>query len=595
MKLSKNAKIILRERYLLRNENREIIETPLQMFRRVAKTMAEAELKYGKTKTEVKHLQREFLNMMINLYFIPNSPTLMNARTKLGQLSACFVLSIDDDIEAIFQAVKYTALIHKSGGGTGFSLCRLRPKNDVVKSTGGKSSGPNSFLKVIDVATSVIKQGGKRRGANMVIQRVDHPDIQDFITLKKFESKDKECPNCGEKIQEKGFIPFSNCNLSVAITDKFMNAVKTDGDFELINPRNRKVVQTVRARTIWSLLTYMSWNNGEPAVVFIDTMNRFNPTPEIGEFEATNPCGETPLLSYESCNLGSINVSNFYRNKKNGNKVDWVKLRKIVRLAVRFLDNVIDINKYPLPEIKEATLANRKIGLGIMGWADLLLKIGIRYDTLEATKMAEKLMKFIQKEGRQMSRELGKERGSFPNKDKSIYKNEEYMRNATITTIAPTGTISIIANTSQGIEPIFAIVTTRNVEDSLGTKLVEIHPAVKTSLQLKGLWNPEMEKMLTDSQNKCLLLPPEMKKVLVTAHQVSFKWHVKMVAAFQKYTDNAVSKTVNLNFDNSIADVEKIYLLAYKLGCKGITVYRDGSRKKQLLTKGNGGGCPTCD
>jgi len=594
MKLSKNSITILRERYLLRNKDREIIETPSGMFRRVSKAVAEAEIKYNKSKTEISVLKKEFYSMLTNLYFLPNSPTLMNAGTKLGQLSACFVLPIDDDIDKIFQAVKYTALIHKSGGGTGFSFCRIRPKNDVVKSTGGKSSGPLSFMGVFDTATGVIKQGGKRRGANMVIQRVDHPDIMDFITSKKAESK--ECPNCGIALRGGGFIPFSNCNLSVAITDKFIEAVKTDGDFELINPRNGKVSKTMKARTIWSLLTYMSWNNGEPAVVFIDTMNKDNPTPEIGEFESTNPCGETPLLPYESCNLGSINVSKFFKNRKNGNRIDWEKLQKIVRLSVRFLDNVVDVNKYPLPEIEAATLANRKIGLGIMGWADLLLKMGIRYDSLEATKMAEKLMKFIQDEGRIMSRELGKERGNFPNKNKSIYKDEEYMRNATITTIAPTGTISIIADTSQGIEPIFAVVKTRNVKKSLGENLVEISPSVITSLRLKGLWNPEMEQALLSSQSKCLILPPEMKKILVTAHEVSYEWHVRMVAAFQKYVDNAVSKTVNLNFDNSINDVEQVYLLAHKLGCKGITVYRDGSRREQLLTKGTGiGGCKTCD
>ena len=590
MKLSKNSKKILNKRYLLRDKNLEIIETPSQLFRRVAKAVAEVEFKYNKTKIEVATIKKEFYKMMSNLIFLPNSPTLMNAGTELGQLSACFVLPVGDDIDEIFNAVHDTALIHKSGGGTGFSFSRLRPRNDIVESTGGHSSGPITFMGVFDKATEVIIQGGKRRGANMGILRVDHPDIMDFITAKMKEKR--ECPKCGEQIEGSNKV-LANFNLSVGITDKFMEAVEEDGDFNLINPRTGKITQTVRARTIWSLLTYMSWTNGEPAIVFLDTMNKANPTPEIGEFEATNPCGETPLLPYESCNLGSINLSKFFKNRKNGSRIDWVKLKKIVRLAVRFLDNIIDINKYPLPQIKTATLANRKIGLGVMGWADLLLKLEIRYNSLEAVKLGEKIMKFIHDEGFKMSLELGAERGGFLNQSKSIYKNEQTLRNATVTTIAPTGTIGIIAGCSHGIEPIFAIVKTRNVKDTLGENLVEINPSIKVSLQLKGLWSPEMEQSLAKSQSKCVMLPPEMRKVLVTAHDVSPEWHVKMQAAFQKYVDNAVSKTVNLTFNHSVRDVEKIYILAHKLGCKGITVYRDGSRKEQLLTIGNG--CPTCD
>lgn len=517
-------------------------------------------------------------NKLINIIL----KNLKKCRLKIEDKTAFLKYSIEEvgELETIdFEVGGHEYLIngivsHNSGGGTGFSFSRLRPKNDVVNSTGGIASGPTSFMRVFDCGTDVIRQGGKRRGANMGILRVDHPDIMDFITAKEKEGR------------------LSNFNLSVAITDEFIEAVKSDKDFDLINPRSGKVSKTMKARTIWSLLTYMSWNNGEPAVIFIDTMNKYNPTPEIGEFEATNPCGETPLLSYESCNLGSINLSKFFRKRKDDN-IDWDKLRRSIRLAVRFLDNVIDINKYPLSEIRDATLANRKIGLGVMGWADLLLKLGIRYDSEGGVKLGEKIMKFIRDEGFKMSLELGMEKVSFPNQDKSIYKGEKPLRNATITTIAPTGTIGIIAGCSHGIEPIFAIVQTRNVKDTLGSNLVEINPSVKTSLQLKGLWNPEMEKALSSSQSKCLMLPKEMRKVLVTAHDIDPKWHVKMQAAFQKYVDNAVSKTVNLSFGHTVRDVEDVYLLAYELGCKGITVYRDGSRKNQLLTKGNG--CQTCD
>ena len=575
MKLTENAKFILSQRYLLKDKDRNIIETPVQLFRRVAKAISDVELNYGKTKKDVRELRSAFYKMMTNFEFLPNSPTLMNAGTEIGQLSACFVLPVEDDIKAIFEAVTNTALIHKSGGGTGFSFSRLRPKNDVVKSTGGISSGPISFMGVFDCGTGVIKQGGKRRGANMGVMRVDHPDILDFIVAKKEEGK------------------LANFNLSVGITDDFMNAVVKDSDFTLVNPRTKKRYSRISARAIWSLLTYMSWTNGEPAVIFIDKMNAANPTPELGEFESTNPCGEQPLLPYESCNLGSINISKFIK-KKNGDVIDWKKLEKTVRLAVRFLDNVIDVNNYPLPQIAEITRANRKIGLGVMGWADLLLQSGIKYDSNEAVNLAKKTMKFIQDTGRQMSRELGEEKGDFPNKEQSIYKFASHMRNATITTIAPTGTISIIAGCSQSIEPIFAIVQKRNVKDTLGKTLFEVNPSVKKSLQVRGLWTVDLERKIVETQcSKCIDVPEDMKDVLVTAHQVPAVWHVKMQAAFQMYTDNAVSKTVNLPYIATVNDVEKIYLLAYKLGCKGITVYRNGSRMHQLLEAADGK-CPTC-
>jgi len=567
MKLSKNARYILEQRYLLRDENRNIIETPTQLFRRVARTVANVELKYGKSKSEAKTLEREFYKMMTKFEFLPNSPTLMNAGTDLGQLAACFVLPVDDDIDAIFNAVHYTAKIHKTGGGTGFSFSRLRPKDDVVKSTGGIASGPISFMNVFDASTEVIKQGGKRRGANMGILRVDHPDIFDFVACKEKEELLK------------------NFNLSVTVTDEFMKAVEEDKDFHLINPRTKRAVKTIKARSLWILLITMSWRRGEPNIIFIDQINRFNPTPEVGMIEATNPCGELPLLPYGSCNLGSINLSKFYKNR-NSDKIDWKKLKKVVRFAVRFLDNVIDANKYPLEQIKETTLGNRKIGLGVMGWADLLLQLGIRYNGIKATNLGKKIMKFIRDEGMQMSRELGKEKGSFPNKAKSIYKDEPFMRNATITTVAPTGTIALIANCSHSIEPIFALVKERNVEGSLGKNLIEVNPMVKRSLELKGLWNTDLEMALAKEgikNNK--QVPDKIKLAFVDSFDITPEWHVKMQAAFQEFTHNSISKTVNLPNGATFDDIEKIYLLAYSLGCKGITVYRDGSRTNQLLTR----------
>jgi ribonucleoside-diphosphate reductase alpha chain len=802
MSLSENAKYILKQRYLKKDENRETIESPKQLFRRVARAIAEVDFKYGKTKEEIKKEENDFLNMMIKFEFLPNSPTLMNAGTDLGQLSACFVLPVDDDIDAIFEAIHYTAKIHKTGGGTGMSFSRLRPKDDIVKSTGGIASGPISFMTVFDSATEVIKQGGKRRGANMGILRVDHPDIFDFIVLKEKEGA------------------LRNFNISIGLTKGFMKAVELDKDFDLINPKTKKVSKTIKARALWNLIITMSWKNGEPGIIFLDKINDANPTPELGEIESTNPCisgdtlietpygpiaikqlakekeflvygfkngrivltkatnirktrkhvptiklittrgtlvstpdhlarktdgtyektfalknhekltgfcrrkkgekwlqigcmgkyrsehrivaeyfgningkdvhhingntfdnrpsnlkilnhsnhsvltnighldwnqnsrnqagrfvskptklqkkylskcfgnigmnwyvigikkgptidvydmktgtsnffangicvhncGEQPLLPYESCNLGSINLSKFIKN----GKVDWDKLRKITRLSVRFLDNVVDANKYPLPQIANMTLGNRKIGLGVMGWADMLLMVGIKYDTDEAIDLGRNIIQFIHNEGFQMSQELGKEKGNFPNMPKSIYKDLSYLRNATITTIAPTGTISIIADCSSGIEPIFAIIQRRNVKETLGEDLIEVNPAIRHSLELKGLWSPQMEEALKKTQCvKCTLLPKETKDVVVTSAEIAPEWHIKMQSAFQDFTDNAVSKTINLSGDATPTDIETIYLLAYKLKCKGITVYRDGSRKHQLLTKEEGR-CPVC-
>jgi ribonucleoside-diphosphate reductase alpha chain len=565
MKLTDNAKHILNQRYLLKNEKGDIIETPTQLFKRVAKAMAEIELKYGKSKQEVKQLEKDFYKMIFNFDFMPNSPTLMNAGTSLGQLSACFVLPIEDSIPDIFETIKNTAIIHKSGGGTGFSFSRLRPRDDMVGSTGGVSSGPISFMNAFNATTETIKQGGKRRGANMGIMRVDHPDILEFISAKENEGV------------------LNNFNLSVAITDEFMNALINKCEYNLVNPHTNKVVKKQKASIVWDLLCYMSWRNGEPAVIFIDTINKANPTPELGQMEATNPCGELPLLPYESCNLGSINISNML---KKGNGIDWEKLRKQVRLGVRFLDNVIDANKFPLPQIKEMTQGNRKIGLGVMGWADTLLAMGIKYNSEKALTLGENIMRFIHDEGFKMSQELGKEKGNFPNKDRSIFKNEQYLRNATITTVAPTGTVSLIANCSSGIEPIFSVVTTRNVKDSMGKNFTEINSGVQRALEHKNLWTEAIEKAMKDTKCvECLVLPKELKASLVTAHDIAPEWHVKMQSVFQKYTDNSISKTVNLPNEATMEEIGNVYKMAYEYGLKGITVYRDKSREYQLLTK----------
>lgn len=591
LKLSDNAKFTLKQRYLLKDEDGEIIETPTKLFRRVAKTITDVELNYGKNKQEIEQLRKEFFNMMNKLEFLPNTPTLFNSGTELSQLSACFALPVEDSLDGIFLGLYKSAKIFQSGGGVGYNFSNLRPKDDKVKSTQGVASGPLSFMNVYNEMCETIKAGSKRRGAMMGILNISHPDIMDFIVSKEHEFSEVNCPKCGTKVLSNKKI-LSNFNLSVGLDEKFMKALENDSDYSLINPRTKRTVQRIKARAIWNTLITMSWKNGEPSVLFFDNINKANPTPEIGKLEITNPCSELPLLPYESCNLGSINLSKFV--KRNGKcKFDYEKLRKIVRLAVRFLDNVIDANKFPFNEIRDMTLANRKVGLGVMGWADTLILLNLKYDTDEAVNLARQVMKFINDEGRQMSRELGKERGSFPNKDKSVYKNEEYMRNATITSIAPTGTISIIADSSQSIEPLFAIIQKRNVEESLGKTLLEINPVVKRLMITKNLWTPEMEKATSDNCSGCVLIPKEIKDLAPTANEISPEWHIKMQAAFQEFVDNAISKTVNLPNSATIDDVEKIYLLAHKLKCKGITVYRDGSRKYQLLENADGK-CPTC-
>jgi ribonucleoside-diphosphate reductase alpha chain len=564
-KISDNARIVLEQRYLIKNERGEIVETPEQMFHRVAKAVAGIEKYYKMKDEEVKALEEQFYNMMINFEFLPNSPTLMNAGTGMGQLSACFVLPIEDNIDSIMDGVKNAVKIHKSGGGTGFNFGHLRPRGDIVQTTSGVSSGPISFMTVFDRATEVIKQGGKRRGANIGILNVTHPDIMDFITMKERE----------------GFL--SNFNISVAVTNKFMDSVVDDKEFNLVNPRGNKIVRTLKARTIWNLLVYMSWKNGEPAIIFIDRINKFNPTPEVGLIESTNPCGEQPLLPYESCNLGSINLSKFVEN----GEISWKRLEQNVKLATRFLDNIIDCNIFPLDEISQMTHANRKIGLGIMGFADMLILLGIKYGSDESYDKAQQIMKFITNTARLESLELGREKEDFLNFKKSIFHGKyPHMRNATVTTIAPTGTISILAECSSGIEPIFSPVIIKSLEESLGATLVEINQCLKNLLESKGLWNESIQTKLKTMPFKDIEeIPKSIKDLFVTAHDLLPQQHVEMQAAFQKYTDNAVSKTVNFPRIATPDDVEEVFLEAYKLGCKGVTVYRDGSRQVQVLYK----------
>lgn len=583
-KLTVNALEVLKARYLLRDEKENIIETPMLLFERVAKAVAEVDKTFGDISEESEKI---FYEMMAKLEFLPNTPTLFNAGTDMGQLSACFVLPVEDSLDGILTAVKNMALIEQTGGGVGFNFSRLRPRGDIVRSTKGVASGPVSFMRIFDTATEVIKAGGKRRGAMMGILRVDHPDVLEFITTK----------------QNPTFL--SNFNVSVAVTDEFIQAVEADEKYWLINPRNKEKVKQLKAREVWNLMARSAWASGDPGVIFIDEINRHNPTPKVGTIESTNPCGEQPLLPYESCNLGSINLS---RMVEDG-KIAWKKLRETVGNAVHFLDNVVDANVYPLKEIAEITRANRKIGLGVMGFADMLIMLGVPYDSEEALELGEQVMKFIEEEAHKKSREIAEKRGSFPNFEKSIWKDKYVaFRNATVTTVAPTGTISIIAGCSSGIEPLFAVSFMRNVLG--GARLFETNALFEETAKARGFYNAKLLEEIanTGSVSKIEGVPDDVKRLFVTALEIDPVWHIKMQAAFQKSTDNAVSKTVNLPNEAKVEDVREIYDLAWRLKCKGVTVFRYGSKPEQVLYIGEiktkegkfvsaqseyAGGCPT--
>lgn len=594
LNFSENAIKVLEKRYLKRDKDGNCTETPSDMFKRVAETIAKGDLNFGKSQGEVNQLSKRFYDAITHRFFMPNSPTLMNAGRELGQLAACFVLPVEDSLEGIFETIKNTALIHQSGGGTGFSFSRLRPKNSVVKSTMGVSSGPVSFMEVFNAATEAVKQGGTRRGANMGILRVDHPDIIEFINCKSDNDK------------------LNNFNISVAITDKFMDAYLKGEDYDLVNPQNNEVVGRMCAKDVFDLIVDCAWRNGEPGVVFIDKMNADNPTPLIGAIESTNPCGEVPLLPYEACNLGSINLGLMMKEENGSMNVDWDLLEKTVRTAMRFLDNVIEVNKYPLPQISELVSNNRKIGLGVMGWADMLMKAGISYSSEEGTKLAGQVMEFIDYISKSESIELAKERGRFNNFKGSIYDQPNYLfnkfkgksagkisddmwakldsdiqkyglRNATTTCIAPTGTISMIAGASGGVEPLFGLVFSRLIMD--GTEMLEVNPIFKDYMLSHSLYSDDLMAQIAKDGSLSHVegVPNEIKRIFVTAHDVAPYWHVKMQAAFQLHVDNAVSKTVNFVESATREDIKEVYILAYKNNLKGITVYRNNSRQFQPM------------
>ena len=574
--LTDNALRVLEKRILARDNLGRISETPEQMFRRVARSVAEADLQHGSPE-ETAASEEAFFEVMTSLEFLPNSPTLMNAGRNLAQLSACFVLPIEDSMDGIFGTLRDTALIQKSGGGTGFSFSRLRPREDSIESTHGVSSGPVSFMRLYNFATEVTKLGGKRAGANMAILRVDHPDIEEFIAAKANP------------------LELNTFNISVAVTDEFMERVKRGESYALINPRTREVERQLDARSVFDKIVDSAWRNGEPGVIFIDRINRDNPTPELGEIESTNPCGEQPLLPYESCVLGSINLTRFYRDRR----IDYERLKQVVHTGVHFLDNIIDVSEYPVPQIAELTKLNRKIGLGVMGWADLLILMGIAYDSEDAIALAEELMGFISREANEASIELAKQRGPFPRWfQESIYRQTDHTRagrprsqarsqgrrNATVTTVAPTGTISLLANCSSGIEPVYSIVYRRLSFES--ERMMFAHPLFESYARGHGFYSEALMKRVAESGSLRGIseIPEEARRLFVTTHDIAPEWHVRMQAAFQKHIDAAVSKTINFAADAEAADVKKAYLLAYELGCKGITVYRDGSREKQVLS-----------
>lgn len=564
LSLAENALFVLRKRILARDAMGQVIETPEAMFRRVATSIASADLQYG-TAADAQASEQAFLEVMSRLEFLPNSPTLMNAGRDLAQLSACFVLPIEDSMESIFGTLADTALIQKSGGGTGFSFSRLRPKEDTIRSTQGESSGPVSFMRLYNFATEVTRLGGKRAGANMAILRVDHPDIEEFITAKTNP------------------LELNTFNISVAVTDEFMARVKTGESYDLVNPRTGITVGQLDARTVFNRIVESAWLNGEPGVIFIDRINRDNPTPDLGPIESTNPCGEQPLLPYESCVLGSINLARFYRD----GRVDYARLKEVVAIGLHFLDNIIDKSEFPIPQIKLKTAGNRKIGLGVMGWADLLLALGIPYDSEEAVGLADEVMSFISQAASQASIELAEKRGPFPRWHlENIYKqgNQPPRRNATVTTVAPTGTISLIANCSSGIEPIYSIAYRRVSFES--EQMQFVHPLFAQYAGEQGFYSEALMESVSEKGSLRHIpdVPLEAKRLFTTTHDIAPEWHVRMQAAFQKHIDAAVSKTINFPNNATVADVMESYELAYTLGCKGITIYRDGSRDKQVLS-----------
>ncbi len=569
LNLTDNARHVLQRRYLMKDRQGNVVETAEEMFHRVAGAIAGAETAF-EAQADVAAWETEFYDLMTSFKFLPNSPTLMNAGRELGQLSACFVLPVEDSMSSIFDAVKYTALIHQSGGGTGFSFSRLRPATDRVGSTGGVASGPVSFMKVFDSATDVIKQGGMRRGANMAILRVDHPDIIEFIEAKNNLST------------------LTNFNLSVAVTDRFMAALKSGGEYDLINPRTGDSDGSLDAAEVFQMIVDNAWATGDPGVVFIDEINRGNPTPHLGEIESTNPCGEQPLLPYESCNLGSVNLALLLHQDEGETRVDWDELRRVVHTAVRFLDDVIEVNRFPLPQIAEMSRSTRKVGLGVMGFADMLLQLGVAYNTEEGIAVAESVMGFVNDEARLASAALAETRGVFPAFEGSVYDvpGGQRLRNAARTTIAPTGTLSLIAGCSSGIEPLFALSFTRNILD--GAQLVEVNPHFEAVARRGGYHSDELMQRLADGEHLDDMpeVPEATRRVFVTAHHITPEMHVRMQAAFQHHTDNAVSKTVNFPTSATRDDVADVYRMSHQAGLKGVTIYRDACRTGQVLTTG---------
>jgi ribonucleoside-diphosphate reductase alpha chain len=567
--LTPQAITILEKRYLKRDARGQVIETPEEMFWRVAKNIAEAERFYG-NQAALEELSETFFRMMASLDFLPNSPCLMNAGRDLQQLAACFVLPVEDSLDSIFETVKQTALIHQSGGGTGFSFSHLRPRDDRVQSTGGMASGPVSFMRVFNMATDVIKQGGTRRGANMGVLGVDHPDIMEFINIKK-NLKEME-----------------NFNLSVGITKAFMEALAKDDEYDLINPRTKQSIQRLKAKEVLEAIVSAAWETGDPGILFLDRINGANPTPELGEIESTNPCGEVPLLSYEPCVLGSINLLKMMKEKDGKWEVDFDKIRMTVRYAVRFLDNVIDMNQYPLPQISRMAKGNRKIGLGVMGLAHFLIRLGIPYNSQKALEVVKGIMSFIQYQAREQSMELAEKRGVFPNFKGSIYDKPGGMRlrNATLTTIAPTGTLSLLANCSSGIEPLFAIQYTRRALEDMEFQMMD--PLFIELGKKRGFLSPELIKSLSEGANleEMPQIPKEVKELFTTTFEIPPRWHIRIQAAFQEYTDNAVSKTINFPRDATKDEVREAFLMAYQERCKGITIYRSGSKPSQVLACG---------